>query len=80
MGRRATKNTHIVSVRFLARARKLTETQATELEAMYRRCRTPEEFAQVCRLVHTTCDENKKTRWAKIASGDPFGFDDPDDD
>lgn len=79
MGRRVTKNTHITSVRFLAKARKLTEEQALTLEAMIRRCRTPEEFRQVCRLVHTTCEENKKTRWAKIATGDPLGFDEPDD-
>lgn len=79
MGRRQQKNTRIVSVQFLAKARLLRPDQADQFETMLRRCRTDEEFQQVSHLVRETCEDNKKTRWAMIASGDPFGFDDPDD-
>ena len=80
MGRRQQKNNRVLSVQFLLKARKLTEEQAAQLEAMYRRCRSEADFEQVRKLVDDTCAENKKGRWAKIASGDPFGFDEPDDD
>ncbi len=79
MGRRREKETRIVSVHLLARTQHLTPEQATRLEAMLRCCRSQMEFEQVSRLVHQTCADNKKTRYGKIASGDPLGFDEDDD-
>lgn len=79
VGRRQQKSNRVVSIQLLTKARLLRGDQAEQFEDMLRKCRTDQEFEQVSTLVHQTCEDNKKTRYGKLASGDPLGFDDPDD-
>lgn len=77
MGRRQTKQRYIVSVRFRQRAGLLTEEQATMFEGMFRRCRTPAEFAQVSQVVNDFINGIKTAtdRHALIWQEDPLGLD-----